>query len=294
MENRSKTEGQGLLELLLVILRHIRVLTAVPLAVGAIAFAIAYFKPPSYTSEAILSMTETSAKQAAMIISTPLVLDTVIQQQGMAKDLPLKDAREVLSSRIRAKPGKDGLLWLQVSAETPLQAQVLANAVIDAWRMTTIPGAQEQTELRERLLYVKKTLKSIEELMTRLTSESPSYFDGQVSRGDRGLTLVSLGELQSRYFSEAQSIPRTLQGVSRDVVKHPPSLPPRADPAGKAKFAVLMTVSAFMLMLIGALLRHLLVQALRAPRNAATMARLRSALRSSAKPAPAQAATPRG
>ena len=292
MENRSKTETLGLLELLIAILRHIRLLTVVPLAVGVIAFATAYFKPPSYTSEAILSLSESASKQAASIMSTPLVLDTVIQKQGLAKDMPLQDARDVLASRFRAKPGKDGLLWLQVSAESPAQAQTLANAVIDAWRLTTIPGAQEQAELQDRLLYVQKSLKSIEQLMTRLTSESPSYFDGQVSRGDRGLTLVSLGELQSRYFGEAQSIPRTLQGISRDVVKQPPSLPARADPAGKANFAVLMTVATFLLLLIGVLLRHLLVRALHAPHNAATIARLRSALRSDGTPASAHAAPP--
>lgn len=294
MENGSEAEDQGLLDLLVVLIRHIRLLTFGPLAVGIVAFATAYFKPPSYSSEAILALSEASSKQASMIMTTPLVLDPVIQKLGLSKDLPLDEAREMLASRLRTKTGKDGLLWMTVSAESPVQAQLLANALIDSWRASTIPGEQEKAELLERLGYVQKALKSIDLLLSRLTSESPAYFDGQVSRGDRGLTLVSLGELQARYFSEVQSIPRTLQGVSRDVVKLPPSLPLRADPAGRTKITLLMAIAAFLLLLIAVLLRHLVVRSLRAPRNAAALARLQAALGANSKPAPAHPAAPGG
>lgn len=292
MENSSEAQGHGLLDLLIVFVRHFRLLMLAPLAVGIIAFAMAALKPPSYTSEAILAMSEANSSQAALIMSSPLVLDTVIAKLQLAKETTLDEAREALQTQLRTKVGKNGLLWVTASAQSPERAQLLANTLIEAWRMTTIPGQQEKQELLERLVYVQKTLKSVDQLLERLTSESPANLDGQMTRGDRGLTLMSLGELQAKYFNESQSIPRTLQGVSRDVVKQQPSLSIRPSPAGKTKTAALLAFVTLLLLLIGLLLRHIVDRSLRAPGNAATVARLRAAVGLSKTINPAPTATP--
>jgi hypothetical protein len=289
VKNRAGANKQGLLDLLIVIIRHIWLLVIVPVAAGAIAFAVAYAKPQTYTSEAILSMAESATKQASLIMASPLVIDPVIDKLDLAKAAPLDQVREQLAGQISAKVGRDGLLLLEVSATSPSQAQLLAKAVIDAWRATTIPGEQAQDQLKARLVYVQKSLHSIDQLLARLTSESPAYFDGPVTRGDRGLTLVSLGELQAKYFEEAQAIPRTLQGVSRDVVRQQPSLPSKPDPAGKSSLAILVTVATFLLLLIAVLLKHLVARYLDDADNVANLQRLRaafgrSALRTQAPP----------
>jgi len=294
MQNDSEAQGPGILDLVIVLVRHIRLLTLAPMTVGIIAFAAAALKPPSYTSEAILSMAENTSRQASAMMATPLVLDMVIGKLQLAREMSLDEARETLQSRLRTKVGKNGLLWVMVTAQSPERAQLLANSLIEAWRMTTVPGQQEQEELLERLMYIQKMLKSVDALLARLTSESPAYFDGQLTRGDRGLTLVSLGELQAKYFNESQSIPRTLQGVSRDVVKQQPSIAVRPDPAGKTKAAVLLAFVTFLLLLIGLLLWHIVTRSLRAPSNAASVARLRAALGWGKTVTPVRTATPGG
>lgn len=285
MKSSTGAQDQGFLDLLIVVIRHIKLLVLIPITAGAVAFATAYLKPPTYTSEAIVGMAEATSKQAALLMVSPLVVDAVNNKLDLAKSKPLEQAREELVGRIRTTVGKDGLLRLEVSAQSPLQAQQLSNALIDAWRATTIPGEQEREQLKERLAYVLKMMLSIDRLLLRVTSESPVYFDGNVTRGDRGLTLVSLGELQAKYFAESQTIPRTLQGVSRDVVRQQPSLPTKPDPAGKSSLAILTAVTVFLLLLVGVLLKHLAAQYANDPNNAAKLVRLRGAFGTESKAA---------
>ena len=292
MEKGSSAQEHGLLDLLIAVVQHTRLLVIVPLLAGIAGFTLAYLKPPTYTSEAILAMAEGESKRAALMMVTPLVIDPVIDKQNLAKDMPLEQARDQLIGQIRAIVARDGLLRIEVGAPSPAQAQLLARAVIDSWRATTVPGEQEKQELQTRLIYVQKMLQSIDLLMARLTTESPVYFDGAVTRGDRGLTLVSLGELQAKYFAESHAIPRTLQGVSPDVVRQQPSLPTKPAPAGKSSFAILLTVSTFLLLLIAVLMKHLLGRYVVDARNAASLARLRAALFSGTKAVPPQTATP--
>lgn len=292
MEKGSSAQEHGLLDLLIAVVQRTRLLVIVPLLAGLAGFTVAYLKPPTYTSEAILAMAEATSKQAALIMVTPLVIDPVIDKLNLTRDMPLEQARDQLVAQIRTKVARDGLLRIEVGAPSPAQAQLLARAVIESWRATTVPGEQEKQELQARLIYVQKMLKSIDLLMARLTTESPVYFDGAVARGDRGLTLVSMGELQAKYFAESYAIPRALQGVSPDVVRQQPSLPTRPAPAGKASFAILLTISTFLLLLIAVLMKHLLDRYVVDTRNAIKMARLRSALLSGAKTVPTQAISP--
>jgi len=286
MQSRAGEKNQGLLDWLIVVIEHTRLLVIVPLAVGAITFGIAYLKPPTYTSEAILAMAEATSKQASLIMASPLVLDTVIDKFDLAKAVPLKQAREKLARQLRIKVGRDGLLRLEVGASSPAQAQLLSNTMIDAWRATTVPGEQEKEQLNARLTYVQQALKSLDQLLARLTSETPVYFGGTVTRGDHGLTLVSLGELQARYFAEAQSIPRTLQGVTRDVVRQQPSLASKPDPAGNTGMAILTAVATFLILLIAVLVKHMMDRFVHDPDNATSLARLRAALGRGKQPAP--------
>ena len=292
MENGSSTKEQGLLDLLITVIQHARLLVIVPLLVGIASFAVAYLRPPIYVSEAILAMPEAESKQAALMMVTPLVIDGVIDKLNLAHNKPLEQARDDLVGQIRLKVTRDGLLRLEVGASTPAQAQSLAKAVIEAWRATTMPGELAKQELEARLPYVQKMLRSLDLLIARLSSEAPVRVDGAVAPGDRGLTLALLGELQARYFAESYAIPRRLQGVSPAVVRQPPSLASTPKPAGKTSLAILFAVTTFVLLVIGVLVKHYVVRYARDARNAADLTRLRAALLSGAKPTPAQTAMP--
>jgi hypothetical protein len=292
MEKNPSAPEYGVLELLIVVIQHVKLLVLLPLAVGAVVFSLGYLKQPSYTSESILAMAEAMAKEPGPIIVSPLVIDPVIEKLNLAKDIPLTQARDQMVSQVSTKVGRGGLFLLNVSADSPARAQLLGNTLIDAWLATTLPGDDEKARLQERLTYVQKMLKLTNQALERVTSESPSDFDGAVSRGDRGMTLVSLGELQAKYFSESQVISRALQGVSRDLIRQRPSLAILPDPAVKSIRAVLMTVVTFLLLLIGVMLKHLITRFTRDARNGAKITRLRAAFGFADAAKLAQPATP--
>jgi hypothetical protein len=274
MEKNPSAPEYGVLELLIVVIQHVKLLVLLPLAVGAVVSSLGYLKQPSYTSESILAMAEAMAKEPGPIIVSPLVIDPVIEKLNLAKDIPLTQARDQMVSQVSTKVGRGGLFLLNVSADSPARAQLLGNTLIDAWLATTLPGDDEKARLQERLTYVQKMLKLTNQALERVTSESPSDFDG------------------AKYFSESQVISRALQGVSRDLIRQRPSLAILPDPAVKSIRAVLMTVVTFLLLLIGVMLKHLITRFTRDARNGAKITRLRAAFGFADAAKLAQPATP--
>ncbi len=76
-------------------------------------------------------------------------------------------------------------------------------------------------------------------LLSRLTAESSVNLNKPLTRGEAGISIVAVGELQSRYLAEVLSISRTLQGLSRDVVSQPPTLPTEPSAPKKSLIAML-------------------------------------------------------
>ena len=52
-----------------------------------------------------------------------------------------------------------------------LKAQSIANAVVDTWLKSTVPGEQDRADLEKRLAYVKTSLESVRRLLDHLTAE---------------------------------------------------------------------------------------------------------------------------
>ena len=225
-----------------------KVLLLGPLTIGLLALAMSYALPQSFLSTSILSppasppaSSQTPAQAIAVMVS-PLVLDPVIESLKLADGRSLHVARAGLASQIKATVGKDGLVRLDVTANTPVAAQTIANAVIDNWLVTTVPPAQERADLEARLEYAKVALSSVRGLLQRLMSESTANLNKPLTRGDAGISVVALGELQARYFSDVLNIPRTLRGLSRDVIVQPPTLP--SEPATKRGLTALLATFA--------------------------------------------------
>ncbi|NMM11420.1 MAG: hypothetical protein HHJ16_14250 [Polaromonas sp.] len=110
----------SLLDLLVVVAENLKLLILGPVLVGLLA--IGYALPQSLTSQAILALPAPIAPQAAAMMVSPLVLDPVIQMQNLSKGQSIQGARAELASQIKAAVGKDGLLRLDVTADTPIHA----------------------------------------------------------------------------------------------------------------------------------------------------------------------------
>jgi uncharacterized protein involved in exopolysaccharide biosynthesis len=248
--------GPDLLDLMVLIADNLRLLLLAPLLVGLGALGLSYLLDKSYTSEAILSFAAPAPAQAVTMMTSPLVLDPVIYSQNLSPGRSVEAARKELASKIKASVGKDGLVRLDVTANSPLVAQTLANAVIDAWLKTTQPAPQDRADLEKRLSYAQTSLASVRSLLTRLTAQGTVDLAKPLTRGESGLSLMAVSEMQSRYLTEVLSIPRTLQGLTRDVVLQPPTLPIEAVAPKKSLMALLAALGTGFALLLWVFVRQ--------------------------------------
>jgi hypothetical protein len=294
-EDNGKSLFDHLLDLLLVVAENFKLLILGPVVIGLLAFAISYAFPLRFASQAILALPtspptstlmstpiQTPAQAAAMMIS-PLVLDSVIGSLNLADGHSIEGARLKLASQIKAKTGKEGLLWLDVTANTSVQAQAIANAIIDTWLKSTVPVAQDRADLEKRLSYAKTSLASVSHLLDRLAAGGTTILNKPLTLGDAGTSIVAVGELQTRYLADVLNIPRLMQGWSRDIVLQPPTLP--AEPAAPKKglIAVLAALGSGFALLLWMFMQQAWKNASRDPEVAERQAKLRAAVRSSVR-----------
>ncbi len=281
METIPEEDEVSLLDLLLVVAQNLRLLILGPILVGSLALGVGYVLPQSFTSAAILALpttTTTTPAQAATMMVSPIVLDPVIESLQLSGDETLEVARVKLAKDIKASVGKDTLLRLKVRANSPVQAQAIANAVITNWLKTTLPGAQDRTDLETRLLYAKSALASVTSLLDRLSKEGTAALGKPLTRGEAGASLVAVGELQARYLNDVINIPRALQGLSADVVKQPPTLPTDPSAPEKGLVALLAALGSGFVLLLWVFMRQAWRNAALDPEGAQKVARLRAAM----------------
>lgn len=284
----------SLLDLLLVLAENLKLLILGPVVIGLLALGIAFAVPQSFVSQAILALptatpaatatlaatatptatpTPTPTQAAAMMVS-PLVLDPVIESLNLSAGRPIQVARTELAKQINATVGRDGLLRLDVTANTPLGAQAIANAVIDTWLKSTVPGEQDRADLEKRLAYAKASLESVRNLLGRLTAEGSADLNKPLTRGEAGTSIIAIGELQARYLAEVLNIPRTLQGLSRDVVAQPPTLPTEPVAPKKSLITVLAAIGSGVALLLWVFMRQAWKSAAQDPQAAEKQAKL--------------------
>ena len=278
MEVGVQENEVSLLDLLVVISENLKLLILGPVLVGLLALGIGFSLPQTFISQAILALPTATAPQAAAMMVSPIVLDPVIESLNLSRGQSVQAARMELAGQLKAAVGKDGLLRLDVSADAPLKTQAIANAVIDSWLKSTVPGEQDRADLQKRLDYAKVALASVNRLLERLTAEGSANLSQPLTRGEAGTSIVAVGELQARYFSEVLSIPRALQGLSRDVVKQPPTLPAHPAAPKKSLIAVLAALGSGFALLLWVFMRQAWKNAAQDPQAAEKQTKLRTAM----------------
>lgn len=146
--------------------------------------------PQSFTSQAILSLATptaaviTQTAQAAALMVSPVVLDSVIELLKLYTGQPLQFARAALAGQIKTASGKDGLLRLEVTAHKPSNARGIANTVIGSWLKSSVPGEQVRAELERRLGFANDSLKSVNDLLGRLTAQRATDLNNPLTFGE--------------------------------------------------------------------------------------------------------------
>jgi hypothetical protein len=274
MKIETQENQVGALDLLLVLAENIKLLVFGPLVIGVIALFAGFGLPQSFTSQAILFSPPSQAlpalasplSQAAFMMTSPLVLDPVIHLLHGSGGISIEIARAKLASQIKVVFGKDTLLRLDVTAGQPDEAQKIAKLIIDAYLKSTAPGELDRADLEKRLIYAKTSLEAIQKSIERITSNGT------------GTSVVALGELQARYFGEVLSIPRTMQGLSRDVVIQPPTLPTEAVAPKKRMITIMSILASGFSLLLWVFVRKAWANTQNDPVVAVKQARVRAAL----------------
>lgn len=179
--------GVSLLDILLVLLMHKRLLAVVPLACGVLMLAISFLIPPVYTASAQMlppQQAQSSAVTAllgaaggmagalgsvaglknpndqwvALLRSRPVV-DRIIAEFGLREVYDTRhqtDARRELAERTRIVAGKDNMILVEVEDVVPERAARIANRYISALQDLTRTLAV--TEAAQRRLFFERQL----------------------------------------------------------------------------------------------------------------------------------------
>lgn len=285
MNSSSLDAGReaGMFDALLALSRRLRLLVLGPLIVASLVVGALLALPSSFHSQAIIVLplpkptvteigtlsasvpaTALGLAQAASVMKSPMVLDKVFLAMNPGSGTPDDKKRNALAARIQASPTKDGLLKIDVTAASALEAQKTADLLIDAWLVTTKPAPKQQAELENRLAHARENLRKTQAI---LASQKSSF-----------LSVAGLGELLDRFFYQSLEIERQLSGLNRDVVLQSPTLASGPVSQPYATVFLLVAFGVELLMIIWILGWHALESARQNPETAQRMEKLRGAV----------------
>lgn len=224
-----------------------KLLLVVPIGVGMLAFGIASVLPGTYTSQALLGLSESdNPKAIESVIRSATVLDPVLQKYP--SPLGVTDAgREELSKNVRfsvggASPrGMASVAKLEVDSGTPELARETADALINAWLETTKPKPVSRQELERQLRLNQDALADVTRIVNRLTGETTKLVMPNLQY-DLAQPLAQLLSVKKGYQDAIARIELGLRGATRDVVVSAPTLP--TQPKRKPSMVGLMAAIA--------------------------------------------------
>jgi len=185
----------SLLDLLQVVVDHLRLLVLGPLAVGLLALGVSFLVTPTFTAKTVFLPPQQQQSAAASMLASLGSLgglagaaaglkspadqylsymksvslqDALVERFGLMERYRAKfkeDARKALTTNVRASSGKDGLIVLEADDEDPKFAADLANAHVEELRK--LLGTLAVTEAQQRRLFFEKQLKLAKDNLTQ-------------------------------------------------------------------------------------------------------------------------------
>lgn len=246
----------GLLDILVTLAENIKLLTLGPLLAGLLALAVSFFWPKTFESIAVLQ----AEPAIASLMTTAAVLDPVAQSLGLRQGATAEEARQSLRSRVHTSVGRnDKLLTLTVSAETPVQAQMTATALLEATYAQSQPRGSQKARLEKQLSEAQTRLKTAQaaagQLTLLLTSPSRNTSLTTMTQHVEALDMLaggSAGLLEASAAAQKRivELEADLEGLTAAQLLQPPTLPEKAISPKKGSTAILAAfATAFMLLI---------------------------------------------
>ncbi len=276
IQHPVQQEDMGLLDILVTLAENIKLLIFVPLLVGLCTLGIAFIMPKTFDSIAVLK-----AEQAtATLMTTAAVLDPIAAELGLTQDESPEEARRLLREQIKVAVGRnDKLLTLTVSAPSPHQAQVVAEAVLQQTYVQSRPKASELARLEAQLKDAQARRKSSQDagdsLLKRLESTNAGAGGGGAELARGYAELLSVGAAAQTQIAALQG---QLEGITDAQLVQAPTLPKKPSKPKKALLAIGATLATGLALLLFVFVRQAARSTVKDADAAGKVARIRRAL----------------
>ena len=275
----SAGEEIGLLDILLVVVEHLRLLIAGPVLVGMLALGGSFLWPRTYESSAILKPVAVSGQQMAASMLTPVVLDAVVanlhlQRPGQSID----EARLALKKNIKSSfNAKDNLVTVSGLAHTPEQAQALLTELLNTFFVQSKPKGEEQARLKQMLQSTQARIQeanvAAKQMQQRIARED-SKSSADTAQGYATLVNTVDG-LEKRAFDMSKE----LAGVDASALVQEPSLDRLKTSPKRSLVAVVAALGALFVLLLWVFVRAAWVKSSASPEAGAKLSSLKQAWR---------------
>ena len=266
-------EEIDLLGILVTLAENIKLLILGPLLVGICALGIAYIVPQTFESIAVLK-----AEQAtASLMTTAAVLNPVAAELGLTQEDSPEEARRRLREQIKVAVGRnDKLLTLTVSAPTPHQAQIVADAVLRQTYQQSRPKASELARLEVQLKGAEARIKNAEDAAGALLKRMELSGAGGGAELARGYgELLTVAAAAQKQVAELQAL---IEGLTDAQLVQAPTLPQKASKPKKGLIAIGATLAAGLALMLFVFVRQAVRGAAKDADAASKLARIRRAL----------------
>jgi hypothetical protein len=284
LDDEQKDYWGALLNAILSVLAHWRLLVVGPLIAGAIAYAVSFILQKSYVSYTYLGpLEEPASKMAAAVFFSPRVLNAALEKfpQYPSSAMTDDERRLYLSKKIKfratADPKSAALFVLEVEDNEPARAQGIGATLVAAWMVTTKPPPEKLASL-ERLnesndIQLTDLSMAISQLL-----KHPELLSADVKTGYAPVNIADMIRLRGESVKRSEELKIAIAGFNTDMIFSPPSLPDT--PVWPIKRQIVFRTMAITLaaLILFVLLRHLMAILMANPVYAPKLEQVRNAM----------------
>ena len=242
-EPEYKSEPVFKQELVAAIVQHFGLLLVGPLVIGAVAYGVAAFLPPKYSSISYLRVDEPSSKNAVSMMASPIIRESVLPNFPETGETP-EERREFMVKNFSTVPAAPNLYGFQLNDSNPRNAQTIVGQLIDSWLETTKPAAVMRATLEAELERNKSEAASTSGLIDRLQKEATTLVSPNSLPGEIATPIAALIAKRDQNLASIIDLQNKLGGVPRDIIAVPPDLAVEPVWPKKGAIAVLSALAA--------------------------------------------------
>jgi LPS O-antigen subunit length determinant protein (WzzB/FepE family) len=281
------------LDILVVLSENFKLLVIWPILVAAAAYGIASLLPKTYESTAwlrpVVFQSMQSGQSGQGVVANLTSQDTfrafLQSSEGLKWSAGLggQEALAKLQRALKASyTAKQDYVSVSITASTPAQAQASCQALIQLVLESLKPTGQLKSQITAKIELEKKSLKEMEEIYTKLSSQLESQ--ASTAQGDKLIeslttlqeeSLTTLQERKNGLQNSLLQLENQLAGYGQEILLQQPTLPDKPISPKKFQITLISGMLTGFVVLVWAFLRAALRAASDDPECVSKLARIR-------------------